>query len=127
MATLRSEAFIQRPADEVWKVVNDAATISDWFPMIESSSLSGDRRTVVLKGGARVEEIVSSYPDLRRFQYRIVAGDVPVDNHLGTIDVLSVGGGTLVVYGTEIAPDDLASVVGPAVADAVQTLADRMR
>lgn len=37
MASLCSTARIARPADEVWKVVSDAAGTSAWFPGIEQA------------------------------------------------------------------------------------------
>ena len=126
MASLRSEAVITRPADEVWKTVSDAATIHEWFPLIITSAVAGDQRTVVLANGAQVEETFTLDPQLRRFQYRIVGGDVPVDDHLGTIDVIAIPHGCVVVYSTEVLPDEIAPIIGPAVADAVRTLATRL-
>ncbi len=76
-----------------------------------------------MNGGALVEEdIVTCDAQMRRFQYRIVGGDLPVEQHLGTIDVIPVGDGSLVVYGTDVTPDSLADVIAPALADAVAGL-----
>ncbi len=48
---------------------------------------------------------------------------MPVESRLGTIDVIGVDDGrTLVVYGTEIEPDELAGAFGPATADGVRGL-----
>jgi len=46
----------------------------------------------------------------------------PVDYHLGTVDVLDDGQNSLVVYSTEITPDELADVVGPSIEGGVQGL-----
>jgi len=46
----------------------------------------------------------------------------PVDYHLGTVDVLEDGQNSLVVYSTEITPDELADVVGPSIEGGVQGL-----
>lgn len=127
MATLRSHVLISRPPSEVWAAVSDAGTINEWFPLIEKSSVAGSRRSLVLEGGTAVEEdIVTSDAELRRFQYRIVGGDIPVDTHLGTIDVIDVDGGSLVVYSTEVTPDALDGLIGPAVADAVNGLKEKL-
>src|SRR3954452_4746114 len=105
MATIRKEARINRSADEVWKVVSDAGSM-DWFPGIESCTLSGTTRTVTFSGGITVEEqIVTNDDELRRLQYRIVGGAMPVESHLGTIDVLEDGDGALVIYSTDVEPD----------------------
>jgi uncharacterized protein YndB with AHSA1/START domain len=126
VATLRSDISIDRPAEQVWAVVSDAGRISEWFPSILTSSADGQSRSCELQGGVPLEEeIVTDNPDLRRFQYRIVGGGVPVESHLGTIDVLAVDEGrTLVVYSTEITPDELADTMGPALEGGVQGLKD---
>lgn len=124
MATLRSDITIDRPAEEVWAVVSDAGRISEWFPSVLTSTASGDGRSCELQGGVPLEEeIVTNDPALRRFQYRIVGGGVPASSHLGTIDVLALDDArSLVVYSTEISPDELAGTMGPAVEGGVRGL-----
>lgn len=123
MATIRHHARIDRPAEDVWQVVADAGAISRWFPMIEESSAEGSTRRCTMKGGGRlVEEIVTSDDELRRFQYRIVDGDMPVEHHLGTVDVLEDGEGSLVVYSTDVAPDEVAAQMDGALAQGLQGL-----
>ncbi len=124
MATLRSNITIDRPAQEVWAVVSDAGRISEWFPSVQTSTASGSGRSCELQGGVPLEEeIVTSDPDLRRFQYRIVGGGVPADFHLSTVDVLPLDDDrSLVVYSTEITPDKLAGTMGPAIEGGVRGL-----
>jgi uncharacterized protein YndB with AHSA1/START domain len=124
MPTLRSHVVIDAPADAVWKVVSDAANIADWFPAMDSSTGDGTRRTVVLRGGATlIEEIVTNDPELRRFQYRAIGGDLAVERHLGTIDVIELAPDrSIVVYGTEIEPETLAVPFEAAISEAVRTL-----
>ena len=108
MATIRHHAHIARSPEEVWETVSDAGTISSWFPVIEQSRADDGIRNCTLHGGAKLEEeIVTSDDELRRFQYRIIGGDMPVEFHLGTVDVLPDRDGALVVYSTDITPDDL--------------------
>ncbi|POX38562.1 SRPBCC family protein [Streptomyces sp. Ru73] len=125
MATLRSHALIDCAPDAVWKVVSDAPHISDWFPAITASTGDHKHRTVTLEGGAQLEEeVVLSDPQLRRFRYRVVGGDLSVDSHLGTIDVIDAGGGrSLVVYSTDIEPETLAETFDQAIAEALENLA----
>ncbi len=47
---------------------------------------------------------------------------MPVESHLGTIDVLDVDGRALVVYSTEVTPDEVADTLGPAIEDGVRGL-----
>jgi hypothetical protein len=122
MASLRSIARIARPADEVWKVVSEPAGISAWFPGIEHATAADGARSCTLAGGHELhEDVVNIDAQLRRFQYRITGG-LPVDHHLGTVDVLEDGENSLVVYSTEITPDELAEMVGPSVEGGVQGL-----
>lgn len=122
MASLRTHARIARPADEVWKVVSDVSGISAWFPGIEEATAGDGTRSCTLAGGMVLEEDIVNVDDsLRRFQYRITSG-MPVDHHLGTVDVLEDGDGSLVVYSTEITPDSLADLMGPAIEGGVQGL-----
>lgn len=123
MATVRQHIRINRPADDVWKVISDAGAISSWFPGIETSSASGSRRECSMAGGVPiVEDIVTNDDELRRFQYRIIEGPMPVDYHLGTVDVLEDGQGSLVIYGTDIEPGDGAEMMSGAFAGALQEL-----
>lgn len=123
MATLRATVRIDRPTDAVWAVVSDAGTSAEWFPGFASSRLDGSVRTIELGPGAEiVEDIVTSDGELRRFQYAITAAPFPVESHLGTIDVLDVDGSALVIYSTEIRPDELAAVMGPSIEAGVEGL-----
>lgn len=123
MATLRTHITIDKPADDVWAVVSDAGSISTWFPIVQTSSASGEDRHCELDGGVPLDEkIVTNDPELRRFQYRIVGGGIPVESHLGTIDVIDQAGSSLVVYSTEVTPDELAGTLGPAIEDGVRGL-----
>ncbi|MBC7680528.1 MAG: SRPBCC family protein [Pseudorhodobacter sp.] len=123
MASLRSTARISRPADEVWKTVSDAAGISAWFPGIEHATATDGTRSCTLVGGHELhEDVVNVDHDLRRFQYTITSG-MPVEYHLGTVDVLENGPeGALVVYSTEITPNSLAELIGPSIEGGVQGL-----
>jgi hypothetical protein len=120
---LRSTVRIARPADDVWQVVSDAAGISAWFPGIEHATTADGTRSCTLAGGHELhEDVVNVDGELRRFQYRITAG-LPVEHHLGTVDVLEDGPqGSLVVYSTEITPDELAPMIGPSIEAGVQGL-----
>jgi len=123
VASRRYEIYIDRDPDDVWNVVSDAERISEWFPLIEKSTVRAGKRRIELRGGGVVEEdIVTNDAALRRFQYRISGGDVPVEFHLGTIDVIPVRSGSLVIYGTDVLPDERADVIGPATQEALANL-----
>lgn len=123
MATIRHHAHIARSPDEVWKVVADPGAIATWFPGIGSVTVEGNVRRCSLGPGAElVEEVVTVDDDLRRFQYRIVGGPLPVSFHLATVDVLPDGDGSLVIYSTDVAPDEAKDLIDPAIAAGVRGL-----
>lgn len=122
MATLRAHTTIDRPAQEVWEVVSDAGNISAWFPAVQTSEATQTSSKCELVGGQPLEEeIVTNDPQLRRFQYRITGG-IPVESHLGTVDVLDTAAGAVVVYSTEIEPAAVADTLGPAIEEGLQGL-----
>lgn len=124
MATIRHHTRIARPADEVWSVVRDAGGIATWFPDIEQCAVDDGVRRCTLAGGAElVEDVVTVDDELRRFQYRITDAPFPVTFHLGTVDVLEVDAGALVVYSTEIEPDHLRAAMDPSIARGLEGLA----
>lgn len=127
MGTTRHHIRIDAPPAKVWAAIGDAAAIADWFPAVASASVSGSNRHIDLADGGHLEEeIVTNDGDLRRFQYRITGGTMPVDTHLGTVDVIDLDGASLVVYSTDVTPDEMAAGLGPALEDALRGLADHV-
>lgn len=124
--TVRRQARIARPADEVWALVGDPGRIHEWFPGIESATVNGASRVIVTGSGIPMpEEIVTNDPLQRRFQYRIVAGIVR--EHLSTLDVLDLGDGTcLVVYSADADPATMALVIAGAAGNALANLRELM-
>ena len=108
MGTVRRQVQIARSADDVWAVIGDPATISQWFPGIVDATVDGNTRVITTKSGIPMpEEIVTNDAIQRRFQYRITAGIV--HNHLATIDVFALDdGSSLVAYATDCDPEHAA-------------------
>jgi hypothetical protein len=112
--SVRHDIQISSPPDAVWSLVGDPARVHEWFPGIVSCSVEGDMRTVITGSGLPMpEQLLTVDHVLHRFQYRIVA---PMfKEHLGTLDVHELAGGTsLVVYSTDADPAPLALVIGGA-------------
>lgn len=124
MATLRTFARIQRSADDVWKVVGDPSRIIEWFPGLVSVAVEDGVRTLTTKSGLPiVEDIVTLDHDMRRFQYSIT-GPIPVNYHLGTMDVIDDGQpGCLLMYSTEITPEPMAFVLDGVISEGIANLA----
>ncbi len=122
MASVRVHTRIAASAEAVWKVVSDSGTISDWFPLIAKSAATTTTRTVELHNGPVIEEDIATNDQvLRRFQYAIRSG-LPVESHLATIDVLEDGAGCLVVYSTDVQPDDVGSMMAGVLSDGLEGL-----
>lgn len=117
MATFRFHTRVPVPPEQVWATLTQVELIPDWFPGVEKAVEDGGHRVLELSTGGRLRaEVVTRDAGLRRFQYRFLDGmPRPIEYHLGTLDVLEDGTGSLVVYSQEILPDELGEVVGPAV------------
>ena len=124
--SVRRQARIARPPDEVWAVVGDPANVQHWFPGIVDSTVDGTTRVITTGSGIPIpEEIVTHDPVARRFQYRITGP--MVREHLSTLDVLDLGDGTsLVVYAADADPSTMALVIAGAAGSALEHLRDQM-
>lgn len=124
MASIRIHTRIAASADDVWKVVADTGNIADWFPPVtKSEQVSADLRVVELGPDTVLEErIVTSDGDLRRLQYQITSGLPEGTTHLATIDVIEDGTGSLLVYSTDITPDELGPMIQGALTAGVEGL-----
>jgi uncharacterized protein YndB with AHSA1/START domain len=121
MATVRRHVRIARAPDEVWDVLRDPASVERWFPGVVAAEVDGSQRVVTLASGMPMtEQIVTIDDDLRRFQYRLTTP--VITEHLGTIDVIEDGDGSLVVYSTDIEPPPMAYVFSGATAAALAEL-----
>jgi len=122
MATLRYERRVDAPADVVWDVVGDPASISEWFPGIVSCDVEGTRRTIRTATGLEMpEEILANDSIRHHFAYRITA---PIYRfHLGTIDVEAIDeSSSTCVYETTAVPDVLALIIGGATIGALREI-----
>lgn len=122
MASFRFHTRVPTPPDEVWKVLCDVDTIPDWFPAVRKATFDGTHRILELMDGGRIKaRVVTSDDELRRFQYSFVEGlPPPIGFHLGTLDVIEDGTGSLVVYSQQAEPDSLGDIIGPAVAGGIE-------
>lgn len=125
-ASLRHEIRIDRPADEVWARVSDAAALHTWFPGIVACQVDGTTRVITLGSGIPMpEEILVCDHSLRRFQYRITA-PLFVD-HRATIDVIDLGDeSSLVIYSTDADPRTMALVIAGGTAGALRELKSQL-
>jgi hypothetical protein len=122
MATVRHHLHVNAAPDEVFKVIADAGSISEWFGPIATSSATATGRIVTLADGTEIsEDTVTSDNDLRRFQYAIKSG-LPLTHHIGTWDVLPDGDGSLVIYAADVAPEEFGPIFDGVMADGIAGL-----
>ncbi|MEO1280842.1 MAG: SRPBCC family protein [Pseudomonadota bacterium] len=97
---------INAPVDKVWAAIGNFQDMS-WHPAVEKTEGEGGNepgatRTLTLKGGAPVEEILDRYSaENRMLKYRItkVAVEaIPVTNYSSTLSAEDAGGKTLVTW-----------------------------
>jgi len=106
MSSTRTHRTVSATPDEVWAVLADWANVGAWFPGISSCVVEGDVRTLTLGNGATIVETITTLdPQLRRLEYEVTGGDVKVDSHRATMDVLDVGGKTVVVSSVHTMPE----------------------
>jgi carbon monoxide dehydrogenase subunit G len=92
--------------DAAWSRIKDFSALQSWHPAVESSTTTdgnqvGSVRTLNLKGGGRIVEVLEAYSDAdRKMSYRMSdPGPVPVSNYTSTLSVkLSDGGATVIEW-----------------------------
>lgn len=122
LGSVRYHVRINAPASLVWSIVGDPASIADWFPDFESSSVVGTTRTMTASSGLTFdEELLVVDGLLRRIQYSL---NLPIMSfHRGTMDVLDLGDDTsAVVYATDADPRIMALVIGSATQRALEEI-----
>lgn len=111
MATLDFSRTVSAPPETVWEVIADLRGMSEYtrFRKVELEREGdpppngvGAIRVLHLAGPPVREEIIAFDPP-RRFAYRMLSG-APVKNHVGTVELSPVAGGTRMSYVVETTP-----------------------
>ncbi len=92
--------------DVAWSRIKDFNALQTWHPAVESSTTTdgnnvGSLRTLNLKGGGQIIEVLEAYSDAdRKMSYRMKdPGPVPVSNYTSTLSVkVADGGGTVIEW-----------------------------
>ncbi|HTU13365.1 MAG TPA: SRPBCC family protein [Allosphingosinicella sp.] len=107
----RDSVRIAAPAEAVWAVVGDLASLVPGGGMVERIELDGEGagaiRTFHLSGGARVVERIESHePALRCYSYRILDfGPLPFADYVGAAEVIADGrDGCLLSWSADATP-----------------------
>jgi len=95
---------VDAPPAAVWAKIKDFNALQTWHPAVEKSETTdgnnvGSVRTLHLKGGGTIVEVLETYADAdRKYSYRMKdPGPVPVNNYTSTISVKDGDNGGSVV------------------------------
>jgi hypothetical protein len=112
MASIRKEIVIDVRPDEVWDAIRDVGAIHTRLAkgFVTDTRLEGDSRVVTFANGAVVRELIVDVDDeARRLAYAVV--EWRAKHHHATFQVFAQGSGSLVVWITDLVPNDLAELV----------------
>ena len=124
MATTNSEVFIERDADEVWKVFGDFQGIKTWFPGLAAVRCEGDTRYIEMGPGVEVTETLVTRDDTARtLSYTVAADVLPTTKYVTTISVRAGDTGCTAAMSAEVEPDDVAPMIQGVYDNAVKGLA----
>jgi hypothetical protein len=127
MGGATNEIDIERPADDVWKVLRDFGALAAWMPGIDSCRVEGDDRVLEMMGMELTERLLRLDDDARTLAYGITKSPMPIEHHEATITVTPVGEReSHVTYTVDVVPDSLTDVMSDAYAGALQSLKSRL-
>lgn len=117
MASLRREIQLNRNADDVWAAIRDVGTVHErlarGFVVDTTVDHRPNARVVTFANGAVVRELIVDVDDeRRRIAYTAVEGPLGLTHHNASFEVQAgPGGGTLLVWVTDVLPDEAAPAV----------------
>lgn len=96
MASAKVSERVEASADAVWELLRDFGGVRRYSPVIEECTVEGDGigavRTLTMPGGLSLQERLEAFDDAgRRLQYAIIAGPLPFENYLATVEVREDG------------------------------------
>lgn len=127
MGSATNEIDIQRPADDVWKLVRDFGGLAAWMPGVDSCRVDGEDRVIEMMGMEVTEKLLRLDEDARTIAYGIARSPMPIEHHEATIAVTPVDDGSShVTYTVDVAPDSMTDVMSNAYAGALKALKARL-
>lgn len=127
MGSATNEIDIDRPAEEVWKLVRDFGGLAAWMPGIDSCRVEGDDRILEMMGMELTEKLIRLDDDARTLVYGIAKSPMPIEHHEATIAVKPVDDqSSHVTYSVEVSPDSMTDAMSGAYASALKALKSRV-
>ena len=126
MGIATNEIDIDRPADDVWKVVSDFGDLM-WMPGVDSCRADGDDRILEMMGMELTETLVRRDDSARTIVYGITKSPMPLEHHEATIAVAPTGDSSAhVTYTVDVRPEPMVDIMSNAYAGALKALKTRL-
>ncbi len=101
---IEKEIQFDAAPQEVWAILGDPGR-TDWVPGVDSCEFDGEIRRFLMRGaGQLAERILLLDHDAMRIEYAVVESTPPLEEHLATIQLAPRGGGTHMVWTTQVTP-----------------------
>lgn len=116
MASLRRDIQLARDPEDVWDAIQDVGTVHDRLArgfVVDTTVDQPSARVVTFANGAVVRELIVDVDhQRRRIAYTAVEGPLGSTHHNASFEVLAEpGGGTLLLWVTDLLPDEVAPAV----------------
>ncbi len=119
MAKIRNEVSIDKPANDVWAIVRKFGENRDWSNILSDSKLEGAFRVCTLgenspaPGATLKEKLLQADDTLMRLEYTVTEAPFPLEFHNALIEVYPDHERSVVVWTTNVVPDELAEMFSP--------------
>ncbi|MEU4337951.1 SRPBCC family protein [Micromonospora lupini] len=115
MATIRVDAVVDVPAQQVWEAIADVGAVHQRLlpGRVAETSIEGDVRILTMPDGAQVRELILAIDhELRRMAYAVTDGQrLPLTYHHASFQVFDRGDQSQIVWLTDVLPHALAGLV----------------
>jgi uncharacterized protein YndB with AHSA1/START domain len=112
VATVRVEAIVEAPADQVWDAVADVGAVHRRLlpGRVADARVDGDERVLTMPDGSEIQELIVSVDhEDRRLAYAVVRGQkMPLTYHHAAFQVFRDGTRARLVWTTDVLPHAMA-------------------
>jgi len=120
MATIQKVMDVEASVEDVWNKISNVGAISEVVGFVTESQLDGDVRVCKMADGGVLEEtIISIDSALRRVSYCITKSPLNLEFHAASMQVVSKGKGTSMIWITDLKPDSMADLLDSIFEEAV--------
>ncbi len=127
MATVYVERALDTDAATAWKKLREVDAPEQLMDMIAGTEVVPGGRVCTTADGAKlVEEILSVDDDHRRVAYTITESPFGFQHHSASMQVIERGGRAVLVWITDVRPDEAADVLRPVIEAETENMVRRL-